>query len=105
MGSELFFDLIALKRADTAGLAPEFSARNEHFDRLEEMARDILEKEECFSLKHLAVNGNDLKLLGLNGRVIGQGLDFLLGAVIDGKVNNKKEELIAYLKSDIMPNL
>lgn len=105
MGSELFFDLIALKRADTAGLAPEFSVRNEHFDRLEEMARDILEKEECFSLKHLAVNGNDLKLLGLNGREIGQGLDFLLGAVIDGKVNNKKEELIAYLKTDIMPNL
>jgi tRNA nucleotidyltransferase (CCA-adding enzyme) len=34
MGSELFYDLIKLKRADTAGLAPEFAERNEHFDRL-----------------------------------------------------------------------
>ena len=105
MGSGLFFDLIALKRADTAGLAPEFSVRNEHFDRLEEMAREILKREDCFSLKHLNVNGNDLKLLGLNGREIGQGLQLLLEAIIDGKVSNKKKELIAYLKSDIMPNL
>ena len=105
IGSGLFFDLIALKRADTAGLAPEFSVRNEHFDRLEEMAREILKREDCFSLKHLNVNGNDLKLLGLNGREIGQGLQLLLEAIIDGKVSNKKKELIAYLKSDIMPNL
>ncbi len=93
MGKELFFDLIALKRADTAGLAPEYAVRNVHFDRLEEMAREILLKEDCFSLKHLAVNGKDMIELGLKGREIGLMLNNLLEAVIDGKVENDKEKL------------
>ncbi len=104
MGSELFFDLIKLKRADTAGLAPEFSVRNEHFDRLEAMARDILEREECFSLKHLAVNGNDMMALGFEGKEIGKRLEILLEAVIDGRVKNEREELLEYLDSNFIPN-
>lgn len=102
MGGELFYDLMKLKRADTAGLAPEFAERNEHFDRLEAMAREILEKEECFSLKHLAVNGNDMKALGFEGKEIGEKLELLLEAVIDGKVENEKGELTEYLKSGFM---
>lgn len=94
MGSELFFDLIKLKRADTAGLAPEFSVRNAHFDRLEAMAREILESEECFSLKSLAISGNDIKALGFEGREIGERLELLLEAVIDGRVENEREELL-----------
>lgn len=94
MGSALFFDLVKLKRADTAGLAPEFSVRNEHFDRLEAMAREILEREECFSIKSLAVNGNDIKALGFEGREIGERLELLLEAVIDGRVENEREELL-----------
>lgn len=97
MGSELFYDLIKLKRADTAGLAPEFAVRNEHFDRLEAMAKEILEREECFSLKHLAVNGNDLIALGFKGKDIGKCLNLLLEAVIDGKVENEKEVLLKHL--------
>ncbi len=102
MGSELFFDLIKLKRADTAGLAPEFSVRSEHFDRLEAMAREILEKEECFSLKHLAVNGNDMKALGFEGKEIGKRLEFLLEAVIDGRVKNKRDELLSFLNEHLI---
>lgn len=101
LGEELFFDLIALKRADTAGLAPEFAVRNAHFDRLEEIAREILTKEDCFSLKHLAVNGNDLINLGLKGKQIGETLKALLEAVIDGRVENKKEILLKYLSEKI----
>ena len=93
MGKELFFDLITLKRADTAGLAPEYAVRNAHFDRLEAIANEILEKEDCFSLKHLAVNGRDMLGLGLRGREIGAILDSLLEAVIDGKVENDKQKL------------
>lgn len=99
IGEELFFDLIKLKRADTAGLAPEFAERNSHFDRLEEMAREILKRDECFSLKHLAVNGNDLIKLGFKGKEIGQSLELLLEAVIDGKSENSKEKLIDYVNN------
>lgn len=98
MGEELFFDLIKLKRADTAGLAPEFHSRSEHFNRLEEMAREILEREECFSLKYLAVNGNDLIDLGFKGKEVGEKLQLLLDAVIDGKCANEKEELLKLIR-------
>lgn len=96
MGQELFFDLIRLQRADTAGLAPEFAERNAHFDRLEEIAKDILEKDECFSLKHLVIKGEDIIELGFSGREIGKVLNALLEAVIDNKVENKREKLIEY---------
>ncbi len=100
LGSELFFDLISLKRADTAGLAPEYASRYSHFDRLEDMAREILQKDDCFSLKKLAVNGNDLIALGYKGKEIGNALSFLLEAVIDGKCENDKAILVDFLKTD-----
>lgn len=96
---DLFFDLITLKRADTAGLAPEYASRNEHFDRLEAMAREILEREECFSLRHLKLNGNDIKALGYEGKEIGRCLNFILEAVIDGRCINEKDALIRFLKN------
>ncbi len=94
MGNELFFDLISLKRADTAGLAPEFATRNEHFDRLEKMAREIIARDDCFSLRKLAINGNDLLGLGLTGKEIGEMLNFLLEEVIEGRLNNERDELL-----------
>ncbi|MBE6772978.1 MAG: HD domain-containing protein [Ruminococcaceae bacterium] len=97
MGKDLFFDLIKLKRADTAGLAPEFSSRSKHFDRLEEMAREIISQDDCFSLKKLDINGNDLMALGFKGKEIGEKLQMLLEAVIDGKAENKKDALIKYI--------
>ncbi|MBQ7117986.1 MAG: HD domain-containing protein [Clostridia bacterium] len=96
MGEELFFDLIKLQRADTKGLAPEFHSREAHFDTLEKMARQIIADEECFSLKELKIDGNDLINEGFIGREIGNALSSALDAVIDGKIQNKKEELLAF---------
>lgn len=96
-GEELFFDLIELKRADTKGLAPEFHSREEHFDKLESIAKKVLSEKPCFSLKDLAINGNDLAELGFKGREIGEKLKLLLNAVMENKVENNKEDLISYL--------
>ena len=101
MGSELFFDLIKLQRADTKGLAPEFHDREKHFEVLENMARQIIENEECFSLKDLKINGNDLIKKGFRGKEIGDALSLVLEAVIDGKVINEKNELIAFCMKNI----
>lgn len=97
-GEDLFFDLIKLKRADTLGLAPEFHCRDSHFDNLEAIARKLLSEKPCFSLKDLAINGNDLAELGFKGREIGEKLKLLLNAVIENKVSNTKYDLISYLK-------
>lgn len=96
MGDELFFDLIKLQRADTKGLAPEFHDREKHFDTLEKMAKEIMEGDECFSLKDLKINGYDLIKEGFGGKEIGDALSCALEAVIDGNIRNEREELIRF---------
>ena len=54
----------------------------------------LLAKQPCFTLKDLAVNGNDLIALGLKGKKIGETLQWLLEQVMDGKAENRKDALI-----------
>ena len=57
-------------------------------------------EKECFSLKELDVNGNDMLKLGYTGADIGKALDFLLNSVIEGKISNKRDRLIKYIKEN-----
>lgn len=87
-------DIIKLKRADLHAQSPLF--RNGEAD-LDEMLRilDILEEQNaCLSLKELKVKGEDLMLLGLKGKKIGEALAFLLTQVVDGKIENEKNALL-----------
>ena len=60
---------------------------------------DKIEKNsECYKVADLAIGGKELMALGYSGREIGEKLNFLLEAVIDGKVDNHAEGLIEYLK-------
>ena len=95
-GEGIFFDLIKLQRADNMGLSPDYLFRQDTYNRLEEIARQIIEENQCFSLKDLAVNGTDMIELGLKGKDIGNALDFLLKAVMEEKCQNDKESLIKY---------
>ena len=100
-GEEIFFDLIKLQRADNMGLAPEFLYRQETYTKLEEIARQIIEENQCFSLKDLAVKGNDMISLGLKGKDIGTALEELLKAVIEEKSANDKELLMSYYHKNV----
>ena len=57
--------------------------------------RRILKSGEWFSLKHLAVSGDDLLALGLRGRALGEMLDFLLEYVMEFPDNNRRELLLS----------
>lgn len=95
-GEDIFFDLIKLQRADNKGLSPDYLYRQETYDKLESIARQVIEENQCFSLKDLAVKGNDMIALGLKGKDIGTALDELLKAVIEEKCKNDKESLLSY---------
>ena len=60
-----------------------------------DMLNRELEKGNCFSLKQLAVNGNDLLALGLSGPEVGQTLQNLLNQVMDGTLPNRRDALLA----------
>lgn len=61
---------------------------------LKELCDNILAKNECYSLKQLAVNGNDLKTLGISGKIAGELLNKLYFFVISEKIENNKTDLI-----------
>ena len=65
------------------------------------LINDIIESGECFSLRQLAVKGNDLVPLGIRGKEIALTLDNLLLEVIAEKVPNEKDALLKSAESII----
>lgn len=100
---ELFFELLLLKRADAAACDPERPVDEEYFSSLESMAREIIEEGQCFSLKNLAVNGDDLIAAGFApGRELGTALTILLDKVMNEELPNEKEALLSFaLKQEL----
>lgn len=67
----------------------------------ETLFNEVLNNNECYNLKQLAVNGDDLIEFGLpQGKHIGELLDYLLNLVIMGDIENKKEKLLKYIKEN-----
>lgn len=92
---ELFGRLIDLKIADNSAKTKESLERLKKYENIKKMAKDILEKEECFSLRQLKVNGSDLISIGFpKGREIGEMLNTLLEMVISGECENERETLL-----------
>jgi tRNA nucleotidyltransferase (CCA-adding enzyme) len=90
--------LIAVKRADNFGQAPEFRSRQQELDLGEAILEQLLAEDACFSLKQLAVNGHDLMRLGITGPAIGQTLEGLLDAVVNGELSNERSALLTAAK-------
>lgn len=60
---------------------------------------EVLENDECYSLKQLAINGDDLIDAGFEqGQLIGVILYILLNTVIEEKVENDKDALLDLAK-------
>ena len=67
---------------------------------------DVLDEEQCFSLKDLAIHGKDILSLGVpQGKVIGDTLQHILNKVISGELDNhiepQMQEAQQYIKSYI----
>ena len=60
--------------------------------------RAVLKSGECFSVRHLAVTGDDLVELGLRGKELGEMLGFLLDYVMDYPENNRRELLLQLVR-------
>ena len=95
LGPEGLRDLIALKRADNLAQAPEFRDRQRTCDEIEALAAQIIAEQQAFSLKDLAINGGDLRALGIPpGPDMGRVLNELLDAVISDRLPNEREALL-----------
>lgn len=63
-----------------------------------ELLWGYLSSELPYKTSHLAINGNDIKVLGISGREIGEMLFYLLSLVASGEIENKKDALFECIK-------
>lgn len=63
-------------------------------DSLLSLASEILASNPCYRISDMDINGNDLSNMGIHGREIGEMLGRLLVLIAEGKIENKKEELL-----------
>ncbi len=101
-GEELLRLLLKVKRADNLAQAPEYRTRQELIGQWEQLLNVELAAGNCFSLKQLAVKGNDLLSLGMRGKTVGDALDELLSLVIDDKLPNDRVILLDYAKEKLL---
>ncbi len=100
-GSETFFELLSVQIADAMAKFEFCRERINHIGYVKRTAMDILYNNECISLKDLAINGNDLKLLGIKGKNIGDTLNYLLDEVMKDNIENERIKLLEYVKNPI----
>ena len=87
--------------ADETGKRAEFRLSKDVFNEFRRLAAEIVEKEECFSLKNLAVSGADLISAGFEpGPEMGKILENLLEKVIEGEIPNEKAKLLSFVKNE-----
>lgn len=93
IGADSFCPVLKAKEA-------KFPKQKKELNQIKQVFEKIVADCECYSIKQLAVNGCDLKnTLGIKGIEIGKTLSTLLDAVIEGKCENTKSELLRFAKN------
>lgn len=96
IGKDLFPFYLEVREADT--LAQSMYLREEKLQNIYDIRQcyeEILDRQECVSLKELAITGNDLIIDGMEpGKGIGEVLNRLLELVIEHPEYNRKEILL-----------
>lgn len=95
-GADMFLRLLDMRRAYAIADADEFELCR--IDSVMRAVQETIDSGECFALKDLAIGGGDCIALGLKGREIGRALNDALLAVMDGRLENNKCELIRYIE-------
>ena len=82
-------------------LIKAFCEKNAINEKAKDLAESVLriKASGCFDMRCLAICGNDLKAMGIEGRDIGAWLRKVLREVAKGSLENEKEKIKAYIKS------
>lgn len=99
IGLEQYKRLLEVRKSDIRG--QKFQCDESRIDKvntIEKLLEVVLQENECFTMKELAVNGNDLMNIGYKpGKILGDALQMLLQKVIDGELPNEKDKLLDFV--------
>lgn len=95
----LAFELLVLKRADALGKAPAHRGYACEIDHLEAVLRETLAEQAPFRAVDLAISGKDVIAADDRrpGPWVGEALDRCLQEVVQGRLPNTREALLAWL--------
>lgn len=99
LGWEAYEQLLLLQQADMASKGVE--EPGEDYSEIYRLLEEIREENACLSLKDLAVNGRDLMSLGLMGKAVGRTLNALLEEVLEERLPNEKQALLAFVEETL----
>lgn len=103
-GESIMKDLMKVKRADIKAQNPSIEySRLQKLDEYEKALNEVLESQEPFTIKDLAIDGKDvMRVLNLKeGKLVGKALRYLLNYVLDHPEDNNKETLTTILLEKI----
>lgn len=101
IGEEYTRALFQVRIADLLAHNPEkISYEVEKIKELQDELDEIVAAGDAFKISDLAVNGNDLLALGYKGKEIGNKLNEILLLVVDDKLQNRKKDILNYIKSE-----
>jgi tRNA nucleotidyltransferase (CCA-adding enzyme) len=93
--------LLKVEEADAKGKGTDKNSYLDSLKKVPHVLQRMMEQRQCFQLRDLAVNGEDLMKVGIpEGTEIGETLKYLLNAVLDGKCANTKQELLMLLQEE-----
>ena len=95
LGADGVAELLDFQRADMVSKGVSKESEMAQYLHLRRLVAEVLEESACLSLRDLAVKGNDLMALGYEGKAIGDCLSRLLEAVLDDRLPNDREALLA----------
>ena len=103
IGEEQFRRLLEVREADIKAQNPIYQEeRLRKIGKIKSILEMVLLSNQCFSLKDLAINGNDLIEIGFkSGKELGNVLNELLQMVINDEVENDKDQLIRIAKEKL----
>ena len=97
---DLARSILRVQRADNLAKNPALAAKeNETIVQAQALLDQMEAQGQRYTLRELAVNGDDLRTLGLAGRQIKEGLQLALQQVLEDPDRNTKEQLLSYLRS------
>lgn len=99
IGPEQFARLLKVRLADiNAHAKGTQESRLKRVYELGVLFTEIMEQQECFSIKDLAINGRDIIALGVpEGKEVGNLLNTCLSAVITEEIKNDHDTLIGFV--------
>lgn len=99
IGKDLIYDLIHIKYCDNSAQKSEYFRGEDFYNKTYSMIDEIISQKECFSVKDLKINGDNLIAMGYKGKEIGKILNDVLECVINEKLENDYEEICSYVSS------